>query len=129
MSTENIVRLALPGKGALEAATLAFLAECGMKVSRSNPRQYIARIGSMPDLEVVTAGGLVFIAATPDEKIRAFDKTNGRILWEAKLEAGGYATPSTYRVNGKQYVVIAAGGGGQLATKPGDAFIAFNLPD
>ncbi len=53
MSTENIVRLALPGKGALEAATLAFLAECGMKVSRSNPRQYIARIGSMPGLEVV----------------------------------------------------------------------------
>src|SRR5436305_1980247 len=53
MNTEHETRLALPGKGALETATLAFLAECGMKVNRSNPRQYLARIGSMPDLEVV----------------------------------------------------------------------------
>ncbi|HLH60774.1 MAG TPA: ATP phosphoribosyltransferase [Ktedonobacteraceae bacterium] len=53
MSLEHVIRLALPGKGALEAATLAFLAECGMKVSRNNPRQYLARISSMPDLEVV----------------------------------------------------------------------------
>src|SRR5579885_1243355 len=53
MSAESTIRLALPGKGALEAATLAFLAECGMKVSRNNPRQYLARISSMPDLEVV----------------------------------------------------------------------------
>src|SRR5437667_6657393 len=53
VSTEAAIRLALPGKGALETATLTFLAECGMKVNRSNPRQYLARIGSMPDLEVV----------------------------------------------------------------------------
>ncbi len=53
MSTELGTRLALPGKGALEAATMSFLAECGMKVNRSNPRQYLARIGSMPELEVV----------------------------------------------------------------------------
>src|SRR5579883_3528312 len=53
MSLEHVIRLALPGKGALEAATLSFLAECGMKVSRNNPRQYIARIQSMPDIEVV----------------------------------------------------------------------------
>lgn len=78
---------------------------------------------------LVTAGGLVFIAATLDEKLRAFDKSTGRVLWEAKLEAGGYATPATYEANGKQFVVIAAGGGGQLATKAGDAFIAFALPD
>ncbi len=53
MSTEAVIRLALPGKGALEATTLSFLAECGMKVSRSNPRQYLARMGSMPSLEIV----------------------------------------------------------------------------
>src|SRR5438270_434742 len=53
MNIEHETRLALPGKGALETATLAFLAECGMKVNRNNPRQYLARIGSMPDLEVV----------------------------------------------------------------------------
>ena len=53
MNTEHETRLALPGKGALESATLTFLAECGMKVNRSNPRQYLARIGSMPGMEVV----------------------------------------------------------------------------
>jgi quinoprotein glucose dehydrogenase len=58
---------------------------------------------------VVTAGGLLFIAATLDEKFRAFDKATGELLFEAALPAGGYATPSTYSVGGKQYVVIAAG--------------------
>ena len=53
VSTEHGIRLALSGKGALESTTLAFLAECGMKVNRSNPRQYLARIGSLPELEVV----------------------------------------------------------------------------
>src|SRR5207244_12420441 len=53
VAKEQEIRFALPGKGTLEAATLAFLAECGMKVNRSNPRQYLARIGSMPGLEVV----------------------------------------------------------------------------
>ena len=78
---------------------------------------------------IVTAGGLVFIAASKDEKIRAFDKKTGDILWEAELPAGGYAVPSTYEVNGKQYVVIAAGGGGLLGTEKGDAIVAFALPD
>ncbi len=78
---------------------------------------------------VVTAGNLVFIAATPDEKIRAFDKRSGIVLWEYQLPAGGYATPSVYMVNGKQYVVIAAGGGGKNGTKVGDSIIAFALPD
>ncbi len=77
---------------------------------------------------IVTAGGLVFIGGTRDEKFRAFDQTAGTILWEAQLEAGGYATPATYEVNGKQYVAIAAGGAGQLETKPGDAYVAFALP-
>jgi quinoprotein glucose dehydrogenase len=76
---------------------------------------------------VLTAGGIIFIAATPDEKIRAFDKYTGKILWEYKLPAGGYATPGTYLLKGRQYVVIAAGGGGKLATKYGDSILAFAL--
>ena len=78
---------------------------------------------------IVTAGGLVFIAGTKDERIHAFDKQSGQLLWEHPLPAGGYATPSTYQVNGRQYVVIAAGGAGKLGTKPGDAFVAFGLPE
>lgn len=76
---------------------------------------------------VVTAGGLVFIAATKDEKFRAFDKKTGKILFETQLPAGGYATPSVYSVNGKQYIVIACGGG-KLQTKSGDSYVAFSLP-
>ena len=78
---------------------------------------------------VLTAGNLVFIAGTPDEKIRAFDKFTGRVLWEHALPAGGYARPSVYAARGKQYVVIAAGGGGKLDTEPGDSIVAFALPD
>lgn len=76
---------------------------------------------------VTTAGGLVFIAATKDEMIRAFDKDSGKVLWEASLPAAGHATPAVYEVNGKQYVVIACGGG--KGTKSGDAYVAFALPD
>ena len=77
---------------------------------------------------VVTAGGLIFIGATKDEKFRAFDKDTGALLWETELPAGGYATPATYEVDGRQYVVIAAGGA-KMGTKPGDAYVAFALPD
>jgi quinoprotein glucose dehydrogenase len=77
---------------------------------------------------VVTAGGLIFIAATKDEKIRAFDQETGKVLWQSKLPAGGYATPATYRVRGRQYVVIACGGG-KMGTPSGDAYVAFALPD
>jgi quinoprotein glucose dehydrogenase len=76
---------------------------------------------------VVTAGGLVFIAATRDGKIRAFDKKTGKQLWEYLLPAPGFATPSVYMINGKQYLVIACGGG-KLGTKSGDSYIAFSLP-
>jgi len=76
---------------------------------------------------VVTAGNVLFIAATMDEKIRAFDKRNGELLWEAGLPAAGYATPAVYAVDGRQYVVIACGGG-KLGTKSGDAYVAFALP-
>ena len=77
---------------------------------------------------VVTAGGLLFIAASQDERFRAFDKDNGAILWETQLPAGGYATPATYAVNGRQYVVIAAGGG-KMGTKSGDTYLAYALPE
>ncbi len=74
---------------------------------------------------LVTAGGLVFIAATRDDKIRAFDKKTGKVLWEYRLPAGGFATPIAYEVRGKQYIVIAAGGG--RGEKTGGNYIAFAL--
>ncbi|AHM60495.1 quinoprotein glucose dehydrogenase [Flammeovirgaceae bacterium 311] len=77
---------------------------------------------------LVTKGGLVFIAATKDSKIRAFDKNSGKVLWEAKLPVPAYATPATYSLNGKQYVVIACGGG-KIGSPSGDEYIAFALPD
>jgi quinoprotein glucose dehydrogenase len=81
---------------------------------------------------VVTAGGLVFIAATTDRLFRAFDATTGRVLWQAQLEAGGHATPMTYMTKGgRQFVVIAAGGGGFLrspASGLSDTLVAYALP-
>lgn len=76
---------------------------------------------------VVTAGGLVFIAATKDAKLRAFDRRTGRELWQAELPAPGFATPSVYAVGGRQYIVIAAGGT-KLGTKKSDRYVAFALP-
>lgn len=76
---------------------------------------------------IVTAGGLLFIAATYDEKLRAFDTKTGKVVWEYKLPAGGFATPATYMVNGKQYIVIAAGGT-RYALKSGGSYVAFALP-
>ncbi|MGV3724535.1 MAG: pyrroloquinoline quinone-dependent dehydrogenase, partial [Actinomycetota bacterium] len=78
---------------------------------------------------IVTAGGLVFIGGTKDEKFRAFDKITGKLLWQTMLPAGGYATPCTYSVEGRQFVAIAAAGGGKLATKTGDAYVAYALPN
>ena len=76
---------------------------------------------------IVTAGGLLFIAATQDGKFRAFDKKTGHVLWETTLPAPGYATPSTFAVGGKQFVVIAAGGG-KLGSKSSDTYVAYALP-
>lgn len=78
---------------------------------------------------IVTAGGLIFIGATRDERFRAFDKQNGKVLWEFQLDAGGYATPATFESGGRQYVIIAAGGGGKAETKPGNAYWCFALPE
>jgi len=77
---------------------------------------------------VVTAGGLVFIAASRDSKFRVFDKATGKLLWEYTLPAPGFASPAVYELNGKQYVVIACGGG-KLNTKSSDAYVAFALPE
>jgi quinoprotein glucose dehydrogenase len=76
---------------------------------------------------VVTAGGLIFIGATADETFRAFDKNTGNVLWQAKLPFGGNATPSTYMIDGKQYVVISAGGA-KSGRPTGGSIVAFSLP-
>lgn len=76
---------------------------------------------------VVTAGGLLFIGATKDGMFRAFNKRTGDQLWETKLPNPAYATPAVYEVDGKQYVVIACGGG-KMGTASGDSYVAFALP-
>jgi quinoprotein glucose dehydrogenase len=77
---------------------------------------------------IVTGGGVVFSAATMDNAIRAFDAESGKEIWKYELPAGGQATPMTYTMNGKQYLVVAAGGHGKLGTKQGDYVVAFTLP-
>ena len=87
-------------------------------------------IQGVPNLggPIVTASGLVFIAAATDDKLRAFDVHTGRELWQASLPAGGQATPMTYVAGGRQFVVIAAGGNARAGTTFGDAVVAFALP-
>ena len=77
---------------------------------------------------VVTASGLVFIAATPDRKFRAYDTRDGTVLWETELSAAGYSTPAVYMVDGVQYVAISAGGGRQ-GPPAGSDYFAFRLPE
>jgi len=78
---------------------------------------------------LTTAGGLVFIGAARDTTLRAFDVQTGQVLWSGDLPASAQATPMTYRArNGKQFVVIAAGGHSALGTKMGDYVVAFALP-
>lgn len=77
---------------------------------------------------VVTKGGLLFIAATVDGKFRAFNKRNGELLWEITLPAPAFATPAIFELDGKEYIVIACGGG-KNKTKSGDSYVAFELPD
>jgi quinoprotein glucose dehydrogenase len=77
---------------------------------------------------IVTAGGLVFCSGTKDLMIRAFDSATGDELWKHKLPFRGTAAPATYEVGGKQYVVIAATGGGKLGQDLGDTYVAFALP-
>ena len=77
---------------------------------------------------IVTRAGLVFVAAAADDYLRAIDLATGEELWKGRLPAGGQATPMTYALDGRQYVVIAAGGHGGLATTRGDYVVAFALP-
>lgn len=76
---------------------------------------------------VITASGLLFIAATKDGMFRAFDKRTGKVLWETKLPAASFATPATYKANGKQYIVLACGGT-KLGTPKGNKYVAYALP-
>jgi len=79
---------------------------------------------------IVTSSGLTFIAGTFDNFLRAFDTATGELLWQYELPAAGNATPMSYRLNGKQYIVIAAGGHGKVSfSKKGDYILAFTLPD
>jgi len=75
---------------------------------------------------VITENGLLFIAATKDGYIRAFNRYNGKLLWEFKLPAAAFATPSIYEIEGKQYLVIACGGE-KLGTPKGNKIVAFSL--
>ncbi|MBB3147181.1 quinoprotein glucose dehydrogenase [Phyllobacterium trifolii] len=77
---------------------------------------------------MITAGGVAFLSAAVDDYLRAYDVTNGNQLWEARLPAGGQSTPMSFALNGKQYVVMVAGGHGSVGTKPGDYVIAYTLP-
>ena len=77
---------------------------------------------------IVTDGGIVFIGGTMDERFRAFHQRTGETLWSYQLDAGGYATPATYMIDGIQYVLIAGGGGGKPGTPAGDSYYCFRLP-
>jgi quinoprotein glucose dehydrogenase len=76
---------------------------------------------------MATAGGIVFTAAAMDNYLRAFDSETGKEIWRYQLPAGGQATPMTYTLGGKQYLVICAGGHGKLGTKQGDYVTALTL--
>jgi quinoprotein glucose dehydrogenase len=76
---------------------------------------------------LLTGGGLIFIAAAMDERLHAFDKVTGKLVWEYQLDAGGYASPATYEVDGRQFIIIAAGGAGKAGTKAGNAYVSFAL--
>ena len=76
---------------------------------------------------MATAGGLVFIAAAMDDKLRAFDAETGKVIWEGQLPASAQAAPMTYSAGGKQFVIVCAGGHGKLGTKRGDHVVAFAL--
>ena len=76
---------------------------------------------------VITASGLLFIAATKDGMFRAFDKKTGKLLWETTLPFAAFSTPATYAVNGKQFIVLSCGGT-KLGTPKGNMYVAYALP-
>ena len=78
---------------------------------------------------VITKSGLIFIGASMDSRVRALDLKTGKVLWRAPVEAPAVALPAVYDMNGREYVVFAAGGNSILEPKVGDQLIAFALPD
>ena len=77
---------------------------------------------------MITGGGVAFLGAAVDDYLRAYDLTSGKVLWEARLPAGGQSTPMSYTVGDQQFVLMVAGGHGSVGTKPGDYVIAYTLP-
>jgi quinoprotein glucose dehydrogenase len=77
---------------------------------------------------LITGGGLTFVAATMDDRVRAFRLDNGEELWAVDLPASAQSSPMTYAIGGRQYVVLTAGGHGMMGTRKGDYVIAFALP-
>jgi quinoprotein glucose dehydrogenase len=111
----------------LSSATIRWRVPLGTSVKRGGK---IIPVAGTPNLggPIITAGGLVFIGSAMDDTFRAFDVETGQELWSEQLPAGGQATPMTFQENGRQYVVIAAGGHGKLGTTLGDSLVAFALP-
>jgi quinoprotein glucose dehydrogenase len=104
------------------------------RVSWNVPLGYIPQLAAIPDYKslgsfnlggAMVTGGLVFVGATLDPHLHAFDIESGTMLWEGELPTTAQATPMTYELDGKQYIVIAAGGHGKLGTKLGDSVVAF----
>jgi quinoprotein glucose dehydrogenase len=118
--------------------TLAAVDLRTQRVAWQVPLGHFPGLGAIPDAThwgspnlggaIVTAGGLVFVAGTLDQTLRAFDEESGRELWHADLPAGAHALPATYLAHGRQYVVIAAGGHDRLGTTMGDFVLAYALP-
>jgi len=118
----------------LLAATDLRTGEHAWRVRNGTPRDHTPIVPLAFDMGVpglggplVTAGGVMFYSGTLDNYLRAYDVTTGRKLWQARLPAGGQATPMTYRAGGRQMVVVAAGGHGSFGTTQGDAVVAFTL--
>jgi len=113
----------------LTAARVAWMHKNGT-IQDQSPLPVPIKMG-VPSLggPMITAGGVAFLSSTLDNYVRAYDVTGGRQLWQARLPAGGQATPMSYATaDGRQYVVVVAGGHGTLGTKPGDSVIAYALP-
>ena len=117
-----------PGPPAVDPAPAGQVRSGLTSIAAGTSPSDAARLGS-PNLggPIVTAGGVIFIGATIDQRVRAYDVETGRELWAAQLPAGGKATPMTYMAGGRQFVAIAAGGDGAFFGK-GDEIVVFALP-
>src|SRR6185436_17937196 len=115
---------------AMNLATGAIAWQVPLGTSRDLAPWPVWFIDGVPNMggSIVTAGGVIFIGAATDNFLRAFDVETGAELWRGRLPAGGQATPMTYTQNGRQYVVISAGGHGGMGSTRGDYVVAFALP-